>query len=180
LYRANRINKESDYLLSTGFIYELIIDWEKTALTAANNLTKVTLLRLGVVLGKNAGLIKMMLPFFRLGLGGRIGNGEQYMSIVHIGDVVGIIQFLLKNKKSGIFNVTTPEPVKNRKFSDLFGKIVGRKVLLSIPERLIKLMYGKGSAVILEGHYVLPENLLKEGYIFKYPTCEDVLIDILK
>lgn len=180
LYSADRINKESDYSLSTGFISELIKDWEGTALTAVNDYTRVTLLRLGVVLDKNGGLVKMMLPFFRMGLGGRIGNGEQYMSFIHMDDVIGIVQFLLINNKYGIFNVTTPYPVKNREFTDLMGKLLKRKVLLTIPEGLIKLIYGKGSVVILGGHYVLPENLISEGYVFKYETCKEVLSGILE
>lgn len=164
----------------TGFAHELCRDWEQAALDAESLGVRVCLIRTGVVLGKGGGALSKMLPPFRFGLGGPIGDGRQWMSWVHLDDEVGAILYLLDNPSlHGPFNLTAPEPVTNAVFSRTLGKVLHRPAFMRVPALVMKLMLGEACELLVEGQRVVPENLHTAGYVFKYPRLEAALEQVL-
>lgn len=163
-----------------GFAHVLCRDWEQSALEAETLGVRVCLIRTGVVLGPEGGALAKMLPPFRLGLGGPIGSGQQWMSWIHIDDEVGGILYLLDNPSlHGPFNLTAPEPVTNEVFSRTLGRVLHRPAFMRVPAVVMKLMLGEASELLVEGQRVLPENLHTAGYVFKYPRLEPALQQVL-
>lgn len=165
---------------NTGFTHHLCADWESEALKAEALGVRVCLIRTGVVLGAKEGALKKMLPPFKLGLGGPIASGEQWMSWVHIDDEVGAICWLLdQSSLKGAFNLTAPEAVTNAVFSKTLGKVLHRPAVFKVPAVVMKLMLGEASELLLEGQCVKPVALERSGYVFKYPTLHAALENIL-
>lgn len=164
----------------SSFSSELCQQWEEAALAAKGLGIRTCLLRTGIVLGKGGALSKM-LPPFKLGLGGKIGKGTQWMSWIHIDDLIGIILYCIDNDKiSGSINGTAPEPVTNASFSKSLGKTLNRPALLPMPAFVIKLIMGQmGEELLLAGKKILPTKIWLCGYVFKYEQLDDALMNIL-
>lgn len=150
------------------FLARLVVDWEAAALEAP---VRVVLLRIGIALGRSGGaLARMALPF-RWFAGGPIGNGRQWMSWVHIDDVVGMVRFALERPEIvGPVNVTAPEPVRNREFARALGQVLGRPSWLPVPAVLLRLALGKVATALTASQRVLPRKALEAGYVFKQPA----------
>jgi uncharacterized protein (TIGR01777 family) len=163
-----------------SFSSELCQQWEEVALAANVLGIRTCLLRTGIVLGKGGALSKM-LPPFKLGLGGKVGSGTQWMSWIHIDDLIGIILYCIEHDKiSGAINGTAPEPVTNASFSKSLGRVLSRPALLPIPAFVIKLLMGQmGEELLLAGKKILPTKIGLCGYVFKYEQLEGALVDIL-
>jgi uncharacterized protein len=132
-----------------------------------------------VVLGKGGALHKM-LPLFRLGLGGVIGNGNQPYSWVHINDVLGAISFVMEHTEcKGIYNITAPHPVTNRIFTYALAKTLKRTAFFPVPKFLLKIIYGEGANVLISGQTVYPEHLMADGYSFQFPEIAGALDNII-
>jgi uncharacterized protein (TIGR01777 family) len=164
------------------FTHQLCKKWENEALKAEKIGVRVCITRLGVVLGKNDGALKQMIYPFKLGLGGKIGSGEQYFSWVHIDDVIAAFIFLVENKnQTGIYNVTAPNPVSNTEFTKALGRQLKRLTLFPMPTFVVKLLFGeKGETLLLNGQRVVPNKLKKAGFRFKYPKINEALGNIVK
>jgi uncharacterized protein len=139
---------------------------------------RVALIRTGVVLGTDGGAIAKMLPAFRLGAGGVIGDGRQWFSWVHVDDVVGIYLFAI-DRAGGALNATAPEPVTNAQFTLALGAALHRPTIFPTPTFALRMLLGEGANVLLHGQRVLPERTLAEGYTFKYPVLEPALASLL-
>ena len=162
------------------FPHQLCKHWEEVAQDAASPQTRVCLLRTGIVMAKDGGALKKMLPPFQLGLGGKIGNGQQYMSWIHIDDMVQIIEFLLLHPTlQGVFNATAPTPVTNTQFSQALAKVLHRPALLPIPAFILNLLLGEMATLLLDGQRVIPANLIKAGYQFHFTELEPALTNLL-
>ncbi len=166
----------------TDFLGHLAQDWEREALRAEEYGGRVVRCRFGLVLGTKGGVLGKMLPAFKLGLGSRLGSGRQWFSWIHQGELASIFAFLAdKPKLSGIFNCVAPESVTNDKFTRQLAKALDRRVLpIGVPALVLKLAFGEMSTVLLGGQRVSPENLLRAGYIFRFPTLSAALADLLK
>jgi uncharacterized protein (TIGR01777 family) len=153
--------------------------WERLALQASSANTRVCLLRTGVVLDKGKGaLAKMELPY-RLGLGGPIGAGEQYMPWIHHLDVVRAISFLLKNNKMhGPFNIVAPHPVANKVFSKTLAKTLKRPHFLFTPKLMMKIIMGESSCLLFDSLNVKPSKLTEAGFHFTYSHLQPALQQI--
>lgn len=164
------------------FTHQLCKKWENEALKAEKLGVRVCITRLGVVLGKNGGALKQMLPPFKISLGGKIGSGKQYFSWVHIDDVISAFIFLIENKKqTGIYNVTAPNPVSNTEFTKALGRKLKRPTLFPMPEFVVKLLFGEmGETLLLNGQRVVPNKLGKADFKFKYPKINEALGSIVK
>ncbi|MBP0049519.1 TIGR01777 family protein [Marinobacterium sp. AK62] len=161
---------------SAGFPHELCRTWEQAAMAAESSTTRVCLVRTGVVLGPGGGALSKMLPPFKLGLGGPIGDGQQWMSWIHLDDEVGAILYLLDNPSlRGPFNLTAPEPVTNEVFSKTLGQVVKRPAVFRMPAFVMQLMLGEASELLVEGQRVVPKHLNSAGYTFKYTSLEAAL-----
>lgn len=162
------------------FSQQLCADWENAAHRAEELSVRVCLVRTGLVLDHGGGLLQRMLPAFRLGMGGRLGNGRQWMSWIHRRDWLAVVHTLLNNPDlQGAFNATAPQPVTNQIFSDTLAKQLRRPSLLPMPAELLKLMFGEMAELMLGSQRVMPARLLDQGFEFQFPTLESALQQIL-
>lgn len=163
-----------------SFSQRLCADWENAALRAENLGVRVCLVRTGLVLDNGGGLLQRMLPAFNLGLGGRLGDGRQWMSWVHRRDWLAIVHTLLNNPDlAGTFNAASPHPVTNREFSAALAKQLRRPMLLPLPAALLKLLFGEMAELMLGSQRVIPERLQAEGFQFQFETLKSALQQIL-
>jgi len=183
-YYGNQSNKYigENSLYINDFTHKLCNLWELEAKKAEKLGVRTCITRLGVVLGKNGGALEEMLSIFRLGLGGKIGSGKQFFSWVHIDNIIGAFNFLIKDKtQKGIYNLTSPNPVTNYRFTKELGKMINRPTALTIPKFVIKMIFGEmGDKLLLNGSAVYPKKLLDSGYEFQFKTIEASLENILK
>jgi len=183
-FYGNRGDEELDERSSpgTGFLSDLSVSWEKEANRITSLGSRLVLLRTGVVLSTTGGALFKMLPPFRLGLGGRLGDGKQFMSWIHLDDQVDIIEFALKNRSvEGVLNATAPNPVRNIEFTRQLAEILHRPTLFSVPGSLLRLALGEmADALLLEGQRVLPRKAAEAGFRFRYPELSKALLDLLE
>lgn len=162
------------------FSHRLCADWEKAASPLADKGVRVCYSRTGVVVGRDGGFLERMVLPFRLGLGGRIGSGEQYMPWVHRQDVVGAIRWMIESDGAhGAYNVVSPNPVTNREFTRTLAGVLNRPAIFPVPAAVLKVALGEMSRLLLTGQRALPERLAQEGYDFRYPGLEAALRDAL-
>ncbi|WP_026374546.1 TIGR01777 family oxidoreductase [Aestuariibacter salexigens] len=155
------------------FSHQVCARWESIAMRAQIDQTRVCLLRTGVVLASKGGaLAKMLLPF-KLGVGGHVGSGKQYMSWIHIDDMVNGIVFLLDHSDChGAFNLTAPKPVTSRQFSKALAKRLHRPCLFPVPGFVLKIALGEASDLLLYGQNVVPNKLIEHGFTFSFPEID--------
>lgn len=162
------------------FAYRLCAEWERQALEAEPLGVRVALLRTGLVLDADGGTLAKMLPAFRLGLGGRLGNGRQFMPWIHREDHVRSIEFLLDHDTlSGPFNASAPHPVTNAEFTRSLARHLHRPALMTVPAPLLELALGEMSRLLLTGADMRPRRLLDAGFRFEYETLDAALDAIL-
>lgn len=158
------------------FSHDICAKWENLAQRAASEQTRVCLLRTGIVLAEQGGALKKMLLPFKLGLGGPIGNGQQYMSWVHLQDMVRLIDFLLQHRElKGPFNAVAPKAVTNNVFAKQLAARLHRPAVLPMPAFAVKLLFGDMSEILLYGQRVVPKRLLEAGFSFNYPQLPGAL-----
>jgi uncharacterized protein len=166
----------------SDFAAHLCRDWEAEAIKAADLGLRVCLLRTGIVLAADGGALGKMLPPFRLGLGGPMGTGRQWMSWVHRADLVRLIIWLIERDdcSSGAYNATAPQPVTNREFAQTLGRVLRRPALLATPAPALKLMFGEMADLLLTGQRVVPQRAQAAGFEFGHPHLEEALRDLLQ
>ena len=178
--RADEVMTE-DSTPGTGFLAEVAQEWEQATMPMRDKGIRVVNMRIGVVLSPiGAALERMLLPF-RLGLGGRIGDGSQYMSWITLEDVIEAIAFALDNESlSGPVNTVSPGHVTNRQFTQALGRAVRRPTLLPVPAWLVRLAMGEmGEDLLLSSTRVEPARLQQAGYEFHHPTIESAFEHML-
>lgn len=171
----NKTTHNENGTFSNDFLSNLCQDWEKKALEAKNDITKVSIFRFGIVLGKNGGALQKMLTPFKLGLGGTIGSGKQAFSFVHIDDLLNAYKFVIENSHEGIFNLTAPKPTTNKGLTLALGKTLKRPTILPVPEFVLKLIFSEGARVLTDGQSAIPKKLLDLGFEFKFKTIEETI-----
>ncbi|MBA3743795.1 TIGR01777 family oxidoreductase [Sporichthya sp.] len=157
------------------FLAKLTVDWEAAAAPAEAAGIRVAYLRTGLVVARQGGAWGRMFPIFKLGLGGKLGNGRQYWSFISISDHVRAMQFLLTADVSGPVNMTGPEPVTNAEVTKAMGKVLHRPTLLPAPKFGLKIVLGEFSTEPLRSQRVLPNVLQKAGFAFEHPTIESAI-----
>ncbi|HEM8610559.1 TPA: TIGR01777 family oxidoreductase [Citrobacter amalonaticus] len=162
------------------FPHKLCARWEQIACKAQSDKTRVCLLRTGVVLAPKGGILGKMVPPFRLGLGGPIGNGRQYLAWIHIDDMVNAILWLLDNDLRGPFNMVSPYPVRNEQFAHALGHALQRPAILRVPATVIRLLMGESSVLVLGGQRALPKRLEAAGFPFRWYDLEEALSDVVR
>jgi uncharacterized protein (TIGR01777 family) len=171
----------NDGALANDFLAEVCKSWEHITLNHNIPGMKSHCLRTGVVLSADGGALTKMLPAFFTGLAGRLGSGQQYMSWIHIDDLVNQYIYLIENDgKSNIYNSTSPVPVTNTVFTKILGSVIHRPTFMPLPESVLKILLGEMSDILLKGQRVVPDQFLKEGFEFKFATLDAALSDILK
>ncbi len=162
------------------FTHQLCAHWEQLALAAESEHTRVCLIRTGVVLAKEGGaLSKMKLPF-RMGIGGPIGSGKQYMPWIHLDDMLNAILWLLDSPGlRGPFNMVAPYAVRNEQFAATLGHAMHRPSFMRTPATAIKLMMGESAILVLGGQHVLPKRLEESGFAFRWYQLDEALADVV-
>ncbi len=171
-----------DYSLGQrGFLPKVALSHEE-AMSQLESFTRVVYIRTGLVLDKNDGALSKMAEPFKYFIGGRLGNGKQWNSWIHIEDEVRAIRFLIENNNcSGAFNLTSPNPVENRELAKNLAKVLHRPYYFHVPSFVIRLFLGRmGSELLISGLKVIPENLLAKGFKFKHEDIYDTLVDLYK
>ncbi len=166
----------------TGFLAEVCRDWEAATEPAAANGLRVVNLRLGMVLSRKGGALARMLPAFRMGLGGPIAGGEQYISWIALDDLVQVILFTLtETSLRGAVNAVAPRPATNAEFTHTLAKLLHRPAVLPLPASAVRLLFGEmGQELLLSSQRAEPTRLLAAGFHFEYPDIESALRHILK
>ena len=156
------------------FLAGVVQAWEAEAAKAAELGIRVAIPRTGVVLASGGGALAKMMPPFKLGVGGPVAGGRQYVPWVHLDDVAGALLFLL-DRGEGTYNVTAPEPVTNKELSKALGAALHRPAVVPVPAFALKLLYGEMAWIVTTGVRAVPARLLAEGYSFRRPDLDDAL-----
>ncbi len=158
------------------FLARVVIAWEREARRAEELGLRVALMRTGVVLSKGGGALERMLTPFKLGVGGPVAGGRQYMPWIHVDDVVGLyVQALDDDRYSGPFNVVAPNAVTNKEFSKALGKALKRPAVAPVPKLALKVLFGEMSQIVVTGVNMVPRRATENGYAFKHPQVLEAL-----
>lgn len=163
----------------SGYLAKLCKDWEE----ATDGLTKAKrkiISRTGVILGPEAGALNKLLPIFKLGGGGPIGNGAMMMSWIHVEDMVkAIIEWLTQDKYNGTYNMVAPNPVSNKEFTKALAKAVRMPAVFPVPSFMLKLIMGEMSTIVLDSQKLIPKHLLDDGFQFDHPEIEGAMMNLV-
>ena len=164
----------------TDFLAQVCMAWEAAAQAATVSGTRVVILRLGIVLGENGGVLGKMLAPFSAFVGGPIGSGKQWFSWIHRDDVVKLIIAAITDPQiEGVYNATAPNPVTMETFAQTLGTVMSRPSWLPVPNFALEALLGEGAIVVLQGQQVIPTQTLAQGFEFQYPTLQPALAAIL-
>jgi len=163
-----------------GFLAETCREWENEAKLLETLGVRVVFVRIGIVLGRGGGALAKMLPPFRLGVGGRLSHGKQWMSWIHREDLARLMAWALeKEELRGVVNGTAPGAVTNAQFTRVLARVLRRPAVFPVPEFVLKLAFGEMARVLLESQRVKPEVAEEKGFVFKYPDLEPALRELL-
>lgn len=171
---------ESHQQIHDEFSHQVCQKWEAIAQQAISASTRVCIIRTGIVLAKYGGALQKMLPPFKLGLGGPIANGEQFMSWIHIDDMVAVLLAVIyQDSLSGVINATAPIPVTNQEFSATLSAVLSRPCMFRVPAFVLRMLMGESADLLLYGQQVLPTKLLNNNFKFQYPSLQVALKQLL-
>jgi uncharacterized protein len=166
--------------LALDFLAAVTRGWEEEAERAEMFGVRVVRVRIGIVLGKEGGALAQMLPAFRLGAGGPLGSGRQWMSWIHVDDLISLFLFAIDNAQlSGPANATSPNPVRNSDFTRTLGEVLHRPTFMPVPEFLLHLRFGEVAPHLVESSRVLPAAATRAGFVFQYPEVLPALRSLL-
>ena len=172
---------ENDQIAGNDFLASTVSQWEEEALQAEDHGIRTVLTRFGIILDKEDGALPRMILPYKLFAGGTVGSGQQWMSWVHIQDVIRIIDFCIRNVSlQGAVNATAPHPKKMQEFGKTIGKVMNRPHWIPAPSFALKIALGEMSDLVLKGQKVMPAKLERAGFDFSFPHLEEALKDILK
>lgn len=165
----------------SDFLAEVCQGWERQAHGATALGVRLVTTRIGLVLSARGGLLERMLTPFKLGLGGRLGNGEHYMSWIHVRDIVSAFLHLLDSPEAdGVFNLTAPNPVTNRAFTRALGEVLRRPTVLPVPMFALRLAFGELAEALVASQRVVPQRLSETGFSFAHPELVGALRNLLR
>ena len=183
-FYGDRGDEEMTETSSVGdtFLSEVSKEWESESRRAEDMGIRTVLLRNGIVLSKDGGALATMMTPFKLGVGGVVGSGKQWMSWVSLDDAVGIVDYALENENlRGAVNVVSPNPVTNEEFTKTLGEVLYRPTFLPLPEFAVNLVFGEmGDALLIDSTRVVPKRLLDSGFKFRYPEIKSALENAVK
>lgn len=180
IYSANGLHSEKSTAFADDFVGQVVQNWEKSSEDLDQSVRRV-IFRIGLVLGNEAKLIRQLLPVFNLGLGGKIGSGEQPFPFIHIQDVIRAVLWATENTEAqGIYNLVAPQQITNTDFTKTLARLLHRPAIFSVPAFSIKLIFGKAATLILKNPNVYPERLLNSGFQYSFPDIHSCLQECIK
>lgn len=172
------ITEEGKY--AQDFLSNLCQNWEEEVIKHNSQYKEHTIFRLGVVLGKNGGMMQKILPIFRRGFGGKLGNGKQVLSWIHVHDLVSLfIKSAEDSNYSGVINATSPHYIDNEGFTHLLGKYLRKPTSFTVPRFVLKIMMGEMSEIALDSQKVVSQKLKEQKFHYRYPTIELALKEVV-
>ena len=179
IYPGEGTHDERSKAVADNFLGKVCSDWEATAEQTPGKCRSL-MFRFGIILDADGGALKKMLPPFRMGLGGVIGNGRQLMPWIHAEDALAALLLGLQNKElKGPVNICAPENVDNKTFTRTLAKNLKRPAFVPLPSFMLKLVFGQGAIVLTQGQRVIPARLQEQGFTYRFPTLDDAFKDIL-
>lgn len=179
IYKAFENHVENSQIFDTGFVGNVVQQWEKASEDLPAEINR-TVLRIGLVIGGKAKTITSLLLTFQLGLGAKIGNGKQPFPFIHDVDVAGAFLWVTENNSaSGIFNLVAPQQISNNDFTKALAKTLNRPAIFTIPVFVLKMVLGEAAVLLTDIPGVIPKNLISAGFEFRYPDIESALKDIV-
>ena len=163
-----------------GYLSEVSIAWEKQAQAAQALGIRVAVIRIGVALDARGGALARMLPPFRLGVGGRLGSGRQWMSWIHLGDLAELFRFAVETTVAGVLNGVAPYPVTNREFTRELAKALHRPAIFPVPAFALMALFGEMGGILIGGQKVAPRRVEAAGFRFRFPQLGPALADLLQ
>ncbi|WP_339737392.1 TIGR01777 family oxidoreductase [uncultured Sunxiuqinia sp.] len=178
IYREGLAHDETSSRFANHFAARVTDDWEDALVDLPDTIRQV-IFRIGVVLGKDSQFIQRVLPIFKMGLGGRIGNGKQPFPFIHVHDLVqAFVEAVTDERYLGIYNLVAPQQIDNKTFTQILAKKMNRPAVLPVPAIALKLAFGKASTLILKNPVVLPKRLQMQNFPYRHPTLESCLDQI--
>lgn len=176
IYQKNlneTINEQST--LDNDFLAEVCQEWENSTLELSSTIRKV-IIRIGVVMGTDGGALARLLPIFKLGGGGPIGNGKAYMPWIHVKDLARLLSEAATDEKfEGVYNGVAPKSATNLEFTKALASSINRPAFFPVPPVMLKLVFGEMSSVILDGQKVMPQRAIDAGFKFNYPNINEAM-----
>ena len=176
IYDSDHTHTEESVHFDDNFLSHVCKQWEKCLDPLQNIKIRVCVLRIGIVIGREGGILKQLLPIFKAGVGGRIGSGNQPFSFIHYHDFCRGVEYLAEQSQcNGIFNMVSPQHTTNKLFTKVLATICRRPSVFTVPELALKILYGKAAVALIKGQAVYPEQLLNCGFNFEYEDIESAL-----
>ena len=165
-----------------GFLAKVCKDWENEVSKANKKKIRIVNLRFGMILSPQFGILSKLLPVFKLGLGGKIGNGKQYMSWISIEDAIRAIEYIIKNDSiKGPVNITSNSPVPNEEFTRVLGTVISKPVIFSVPAFILRFVYGEmADELLLSSIRAIPKKLIDSGFTFRHETVLMAMQSLLR
>ena len=179
IYNDSDKHSEESEVYSHDFLGRICIEWETAAMEMQKHNVATAIFRFGVVLSEQGGIIQKSIPFFKLGIGGRLGSGKQKFPFIHINDLVRAYCFVINKKSKGIYNLVAPESINNSDFTKLMAKTLKRPAFCHVPSFILRILLGEASTVLLNGQRVLPNRLKREGFKYNYLTLKEALCALI-
>lgn len=178
IYSPNVLHTEESSSFSNDFVAEVVKKWENASENLNLDVRRVVF-RIGLILGADAKTIQNLVPLFKIGFGGKIGNGNQPFPFIHIQDVVNVILWSIQNQNShGIYNLAAPENIDNKTFTKTLAKHLNRPAIFTVTAFALKVILGEASSLLLQSPQVYPERLINEGFKFTFPDINSTIGEI--
>ena len=163
-----------------GFLSNVCQEWERESQRLTEHGVRVVLLRIGIVVGEGGGAMEKLVPLFKTGIAGRLGNGKQWMSWIHVEDLVGMIKWAIQTPAaSGPYNAVAPNPVRNSEFTQSLASAVGRYAVLPVPGFALRIALGEFANSLLASQRVSSARAVQDGYVFRYPEIKAALEEVV-
>jgi len=181
IYDSINIHKEDSGFFDDNFLADVVRQWENCLKPLDDTDVRVCVVRIGMAMGEDGGIMQKLTPLFKAGLGGQIGSGRQGFSFIHYTDICRAVSFLTENSKcKGIFNFTAPQYTTNALFTRTLAKECHRPAFFRVPGAALRLVYGEAAVALLSGQFVYPQHLLDCGYEFSYPDIVSAVKAVLE
>jgi len=167
---------DEDSAAGSDFLGATCVEWERATAAASDAGIRVAMMRSGVVVGEGGGFLARLMPVFKAGIGGRVGDGRHWLSWIAMDDMIRAIRFLIESDVRGALNVVSPEPVRNDEFTRALSRVLHRPALLPVPRVALELLYGTmADSTVLASQRAIPKRLAGAGFVFRHPRMEDAL-----
>ena len=180
IYDSLKLHTENSAYFDDNFLAMVCKEWEACLYPLKKSNTRLCLIRIGIVLAADGGMLSKLIPLFKMALGGKIGSGKQPFSFIHYHDFCRVVEFLIDHSQcEGIFNLTAPNISNNEDFTKILAQACGHPAFFTVPEFALKMIYGEAAVTMIQGQSVYPQHLIDCGFNFRYPELGSAIQEIV-